>query len=85
MALHICENEEHQKKGALKQKIEASLYTLDCGFKKIQLTPDTYVLVAKILQNGTKFRYTKAGIRYSKITGIWTTSDKQWKVQKVEI
>ena len=63
MALHICENEEHQKKGALKQKIEASLYTLDCGFKKIQLTPDTYVLVAKILQNGTKFRYTKAGFK----------------------
>ena len=54
---------EHQKKGALKQKIEASLYTLDWGFKKIQITPDTYVLVAKILQNGTKFRYTKAGFK----------------------
>ena len=53
---------EHQKKGALKQKIEASLYTLDWGFKKIPFTLYTYVL-AKILQNGAKFRYTKAGFK----------------------
>ena len=26
---------EHQKKGALKQRIEAPLYNLCCGFKKI--------------------------------------------------
>ena len=45
---------EHQKKGALKQKIEASLYTLYWGFKKIPFTLYTYVL-AKILQNGAKF------------------------------
>ena len=51
---------EHRKKGVFKQKIEASLYTLDCGFKKIPFTLYTYVL-AKILQNGGKFRYTKAG------------------------
>ena len=42
---------EHQKNGALKKKIEASLYTLDLGFKKILFTLETYVLVAKILQN----------------------------------
>ena len=45
---------EHQKKDALKQKIEASPYTLYCGFKKIPFTLYTYVL-AKILQNGAKF------------------------------
>ena len=53
---------EHQKKGALKQKIEASLYTLDWGFKKIPFTLYTYVS-AKILQNGAKFRYAKAGFK----------------------
>ena len=54
---------EHQKNGALKQKIEASLYTLDLTFKKIPFTLDTYVLVTKILQNGAKFRYIKAGFK----------------------
>ena len=54
---------EYQKKGALKQKIEASVYTLDWGFKKISFTLYTYVL-AKILQNDTKFRYAKAGFKY---------------------
>ena len=54
---------EHQKKGALKQNIEASLYTLYWGFKKMQFTLDTYVLVAMILQNGAKFRHTKAGFK----------------------
>ena len=45
---------EHQKKGALKQKTEASLCTLYWGFKKIPFKLYTYVL-AKILQNGVKF------------------------------
>ena len=53
---------EYQKKGALKQKIEASLYTLDWGFKKIPFTLYTYVS-AKILQNGAKFRYAKTGFK----------------------
>ena len=57
------EMREHQKKGALKQKIEASLFTLDLGFKKIPFTLDIYVLVAKILKNGAKFRYAKAGFK----------------------
>ena len=38
----------------MKQKIEASLYALYWGFKKISFTLYTYVL-AKILQNGAKF------------------------------
>ena len=45
---------EHQKKGALKQKIEASKYTLCWGLKKIPFKLYTYVL-AKILENGAKF------------------------------
>ena len=50
----VFKKREHQKKGALKQKIEASLYTLYLGFKKIPFTLYTYVLI-KILQNGAKF------------------------------
>ena len=45
---------EHQKNYVLKCKIEASLYTLYSGFKKIPFTLYTYVL-AKILQDGAKF------------------------------
>ena len=52
---------EHQKDGALKQKIEASFYTLDRHLKKIRFTLYSYVLVAKILQNGAKS--TKAGFK----------------------
>ena len=53
---------EHQKKSALKQKIEASLYTLDRGFKKISFT--LYLHLCFSLQNGgTKFKYTKAGFK----------------------
>ena len=58
---------ENQKKGAMKQKTEASLDTLDWGFEKIPFTLYTYVLVAKMLQNGAKSRYIKVGF---KITGI---------------
>ena len=44
---------EHQNKGALKQKIEASLYTLYWGFKEIPFILYTYVLT-KILKNGAE-------------------------------
>ena len=54
---------EYRKKGALKLKIEASQYILDWGFNKILFTLYTYVLVARILQNGAKSRYTKAGFK----------------------
>ena len=36
---------------------------MDWGFKKIPFTVYTYVLVAKILQNGAKSRYIKAGFK----------------------
>ena len=45
---------EHQKKGTLKLKTEASQYTLYRGFKKIEFTLYTFVL-AKILQNYATF------------------------------
>ena len=45
---------EHHEKIVVKQKIEASLYTLYCYFKIIPFTRYTYFL-AKILQNGAKF------------------------------
>ena len=53
---------EYQKKGALNKKIEASLYSLDLGFKKIPFTLCTYVS-AKILQKSARFRYSKAGFK----------------------
>ena len=53
---------EYQKKGAMKQKIEASLYTLVSRKFNLLLTLYTYV-VANILQNGAKFRYVKTGLK----------------------
>ena len=50
----LLKEREYQKKGALKKKIEVSLYTLYWGFKKIPFEPYTYVLT-KILQHGAKF------------------------------
>ena len=49
---------EYQKKGALKQKIEASLYTLVSRKFNLLFTLYTYVL-ANILQNGAKFTMQK--------------------------
>ena len=48
---------KHQKKSAL------DYVHFGLGFKKIPFTFDTYVLVAKILQNGAKFRYPKADFK----------------------
>ena len=56
----IFENEGIWEKGCV--ELEACLYTLDWGFKKILFTLCTYVS-AKILQNGAKFRYAKAGFK----------------------
>ena len=44
---------EYLENGALKQKIEASLYTLYWDFKKISFTLYNYAF-AKLLQNGAK-------------------------------
>ena len=52
-------------------KNEASLYTLDSDFKKISFTVYTYVLVATILQNGAKSRYTKAGFKNHRNLNNW--------------
>ena len=59
------------------------MYTLYWGFKKIACTLYTYVL-AKILQNGAKF-IQNWHLVSKRTWGLWTTSEKQWKVQKVEI
>ena len=74
---------EHQKKGALKQKIEASLYTFYWGLKKIPFTIYTYVL-AEALQSGGKFiQMLTRGFKNH--TSNSNTPDKHWKFQKVEI
>ena len=53
---------EYQKKGALNLKIEPSLYNLVSRKFNLLFTLYTYV-VANILQNGAKFRYSKAGLK----------------------
>ena len=55
LEVEICsEKRKHYKKGVLKYKIEAYLYTFYWDFKIIPLALYTYVL-AKILQNGANF------------------------------
>ena len=49
----FLKKKKHQKKGAMKEEIEASLCALYWDFKKIPFTLYTYVL-AKILQNVQK-------------------------------
>ena len=72
----------HKKKGALKQKFEASLYTLKLGFKKIPFTLHTYVLVAKILQNGAKSRYKKSWFqKLQEFEQLQTSSGKSKKLK----
>ena len=75
----------HQKKGALKQKIGASLYPLDWGFKKIPCTLYTYVL-ATILQNGAKFRYIKTGFKNDRNLNNFRQavgSQKSWNLKDI--
>ena len=81
MGLDIFENEGISEKGCV--EIEDWGFSVHFGWssKKVLFTLYTYVL-AKILQNVVNLGIQKL---VSKITGIWTTSDKQWKVQKVEI
>ena len=76
----IFEKEGTSEKGCVEIEVEASLYTLYWGFKEIPFTRYTYVS-AKILQNGARF--------IEKLTPGFKihmrNSDKQWKIQKVEI
>ena len=53
---------EFQKKGAVNQKTEASLYTLASIKFNLLFTLYTYA-VPNILQNGAKYRYAKAGLK----------------------
>ena len=73
---------EHQKKGTLKWKIEAALYTLYWCSKNIPFTLYTHVL-SKILQNGAKL-IQKLIPSFKIHMRNWATLDKQWKVQKVK-
>ena len=62
--------------------IGSSPCTLDWGFKKIPFTLYTYVL-AKILQNGAKFRYRKAGFKnYRNLSNFRQTVEnpKSWNL-----
>ena len=70
---HFKKERTSKKDWGLKLKIEASLYTLYWGFKKIPFTLYTYVL-AKILQIMLQTLY-KNWLLVSKITWrIWATS-----------
>ena len=81
MGLDTVENEGISEKGCV--EIEDWGFSVHFGWssKKVLFTLYTYVL-AKILQNVVNLGIQKL---VSKITGIWTTSDKQWKVQKAGI
>ena len=71
---------EYQKKGAVKQKIEASLYTLVSRKFNLLFTLYTYV-IANIFQNDANFRYSKAGLEnYKNLNNF-----RQAKVQRLEI
>ena len=77
----------NRKNRSLKQKIEASLSFLYWGFKKIPFTL-VYTLQLCFSYDITKWCKClyKNWLLVSKFTwGIWTTSGKDWKVQKVEI
>ena len=59
------------------------MYIIFWGFKKIPFTLYTYVLT-KVLQNSAKV-IQKLTPGFKITSGIWTTSEKHWKVQNVEI
>ena len=63
MGLDIFENEGTSEKECIEIEDWGFSVHFGLGFKKIPFTLDTYVLVVKILQNGAKFRYTKAGFK----------------------
>ena len=63
MVLDIFENEGTSEKGCIQKEDWGFSVQFGLGFKKIPFTLYTYVLVAKILQNGAKSRYIKAGFK----------------------
>ena len=55
---------------------------MDWGFKKIPFTLYTYVLVAKILQNGAKSRYKKSWFqKLQEFEQLQTSSGKSKKLK----
>ena len=62
MGLDIFENEGISEKGCVEIENWGFSVQFWLGFKKIPFTLYPYVL-AKILQNGAKFRYAKAGFK----------------------
>ena len=78
LGVEIFFKKREHKKGASRQKIEASLYTLYWGFKKILFTLYTYVLT-KILQNGAKFvQKLTPGFEASLYTLYWSLKKIQF-------
>ena len=73
------------KKGCIKWKIEAPLYTLFWAFKKIPFTLYTFVL-AKILQNGVKFiqKLTSGFKNHKKEFGKLQTGSGKFKKLKFD-
>ena len=63
MGLDIFENQGTSEKGCVQIEDRGFSVHFGLGFKKIPFTLYTSVLVAKILRNGAKFRYTKAGFK----------------------
>ena len=62
MGLDMFENEGISEKGCVEIENWGFSVQFWLGFKKIPFTLYPYVL-AKILQNGAKFRYAKAGFK----------------------
>ena len=63
MDLDIFENDGTSEKGCVEIEDRGFSALFGLGFKKIQFPLYTYVLVAKILQDGAKSKYTKAGFK----------------------
>ena len=84
MGLDIFKNERTSEKGCVEIEEWGFSYTLDWGFKKIVFSLYTYVL-AKILQNGAKFRCAKAGLKnYRKLNTFRQAveSPKSWNLMR---
>ena len=63
MGLDIFENEGTSEKGCVEIEDWGFSVHFGLGFQENSITLYTFVLVPKILQNGAKSRYTKAGFK----------------------
>ena len=82
MGLDILENEGISEKGCI--EIENWGFSVHFGFKKIQFNVYLYTyVVASILRNGEKFRYSKAGLKNYRNLNKFTQaleSPKSWNL-----